>query len=239
MFVVRRIDGRPAEDPGDDGRLFEVEVGDVLAEEEIGRGLDAVGAVTEEEVVAVELEDLLLGVELLDLARQVELLELAAEADLPVEEERAGQLLRDRAAALGPLAAEDLEHVGPDGPEDAAHVDAAVAEEARVLRRDDGVDEGLGDLVVGDLDASLLGELLDRPAVGGIDRRDELGPEGVDVGDLGQVVLDGDIGAGDRAQADGQAGQDEDEQGAQDGAALEFLDLELQAGDLHGVNTPS
>ena len=235
LVRVGRIDGRPAEDPGDDGRFLEVEVADVLAEEEIGRGLDAEGAVAEEEVVAVELEDLLLGVELLDLARQVELLELAAEADLAVEEEVAGQLLGDRAAALGPLAAQDLEHVGPDGPEDAAHVDAAVVEEVRVLRGDDGVDQGLGDLVVGDLDASLLGELLDRLAVGGVDRRDELGPEGVDVGDVGQIVLDGDIGPGERAQADGQAGEEEDQEGAEDRAALELLDLELQAGDLHGV----
>ena len=239
LVRVRGVDRRPPEDPGDDGRLLEVEVRDVLAEEVVGRRLDAVDAVAEEEVVAVELEDLFLGVELFDLARQIELLELAPEADLPVQEERAGQLLGDRAAALGPLAAEDLEHVGPDGPEDAAKVDAAVAEEARVLRRDDGVDEGLGDPVIGDLDAPLLGELLDRPAVRGVDRGDELGPEGVDIGDLGQVVLDGDIGAGQGPQADGQAGQDEDEERPEDRAFLELLDLDLEPRDVHGVNTSS
>ena len=84
-------------------------------------------------------------------------------------------------------------------------------------------------LVVADLDPPLLGELLDGLAVGGVDRGDELGPEGVDVGDLGQVVLDGDVGADEGAQADGQAGQNEDEKDAEDRALLEFLDLDFQA----------
>ena len=91
-----------------------------------------------------------------------------------------------------------------------------------------------GQPAVGDLDALLLGELLERLAVGGIDRGDELGPERVDVGDVRQVVLDGDVGAEERAQADGQAGQREDKEGAEDRALLEFVDLDLQAGDLHG-----
>ena len=48
-----------------------------------------------------------------------------------------------------------------------------MAEETGVLGGHDGVDEGLGEPVVCDLDAPLLGELLDRPAVGRVDGRDE------------------------------------------------------------------
>ena len=233
LVRIRGIKGRATEDAGDEGRFLEAEIGEVLAEKEIGRGLDAVSAVAQEKVVAVELEDLLLGIELLDLARKVELLELAAKADLPVEEEVPGQLLRDGAAALGATAAQDLEHVGPDGPQDTAQVHTTVAKEARVLGGHDRVDEGLGYPVVSDFDAPLLGEFLDRPAVGGVDRGDELGPERVDVGDLRQIVLDGDVGAGEGSQADGQSGQDGDEECTEYGALLEFTDLDLKGGDLH------
>ncbi len=237
-FVVGRIDRRAAEDAGDRGGLDEVEVLDVLAEEEIGRGLNAVSPVAEVEVVAVELEDLLFGVDLLDLPRDPELLELAPEADLPVEEYGAGQLLGDGAAALGPLAAQDLEHVGPEGPQNAPHIHAAVAEEAGVLGGHDGIDERPRQPAVRDLDALLLGEFLEQLAVGGVDRGDELGPEAVDIGDVRQVVLDGDIGAEDSAQPEGQPGQHQAENDLEDGLLVELLDLELQVRDLHGVFKP-
>ncbi len=195
LVLIGGVSGRALEDAGDHGRFLEVEVGDVLAEKEVGGRLDAVGSVTQEEVIAVELEDLFLGVELLDLAREVELLKLAPQADLAVEEERAGHLLGDRAPAFGTAAAEDLEDIGPDGPQDAADVDTAVLEEARILRGDDGVDEVLRQPVEGDFDALLLGELLDLRARDVVNGRDELGPEIVDVADVRQVVLDGDVDA--------------------------------------------
>ena len=71
-----------------------------LVEEGARRGLDAVGALAEVDLVEVHLEDLVLRVVALDLDRERDLLELARQRALVGEEQVAGELLGDRAAAL-------------------------------------------------------------------------------------------------------------------------------------------
>ncbi len=117
-------------------------------------------------------------------------------------------------APCGRLAADDPGQVVPEGPEDAPDVDARVAEEAVVLGGDDGLDEDIGDVGEGDLDAALLGELLDGPAVGGVDRRDELGLHRLELGDRGEVVLDGHVGPEEPAQDGRRAGEEEEKEDA-------------------------
>ena len=70
-----------------------------LAEVHPRRGLDAVGAVAEVHLVAVEREDLRLGVALLDLEGEHDLLDLPLERLLRLEEQLARELLRERAGA--------------------------------------------------------------------------------------------------------------------------------------------
>src|SRR5207247_8477793 len=82
--------------------------------------------------------DLVLGVVALDLDRQRDLLELAGEGALVGEEQVAGELLGDRAAALG---AAQVHEIGYGGPPDAPQIDAPVLIEAAVLGGDRGVDQ--------------------------------------------------------------------------------------------------
>src|SRR6185503_18992723 len=95
---------RDLEDAGDERRLFERELLVALVEVQPGRRLDAVGAVAEIHLVAVDREDLPLGVALLDLDGEDRLADLALErllirqAELILEVPR--QLLRERARPL-------------------------------------------------------------------------------------------------------------------------------------------
>src|SRR6516225_5644935 len=65
------------------------------------RGLDAVSALAEVDLVEVAFQDLILGQTPLNLHGQQHLRDLAAESLLVREEEIAGKLLGNRAAALG------------------------------------------------------------------------------------------------------------------------------------------
>ena len=69
--------------------------------------------------------------------------QLPAPAPLRAEVHRPGELLRDRAAALAKAAVPPVHH---GGAHDRAGVHAGVLEEAPVLRRHDGIDEGFRDL---------------------------------------------------------------------------------------------
>ncbi len=136
------------EQAGDQRRFLEVEILVRLVEVQPRRRLDAVGAVREVHLVAVDREDLLLGVSLLDLNREDDLLDLplqrfgkgfltlGGEAELVFQVAR--QLLRQGAGALRAAALDDV-----DRPRhgDAPDVDAEVAIEFRVLGRDDPLTE--------------------------------------------------------------------------------------------------
>ncbi len=137
-----------------------------LPEVVLRRGLDAVATVPHVDLVAVEAEDFLLGERLLDLHRQHHLLELPADRLLRLQEQRAGQLLRDGAA---PLRLPEVDDVRYDGARDPPRVDADVLIEMRVLRRDQGLEELLGDLVGPDDDALLGAELEQNLPVGAVD----------------------------------------------------------------------
>ena len=93
----------------------------------------AVAVLAEVDLVEVGLEDLLLAVVQLEQHRHAELGELALQRALGREEEVLHQLLRQRAAALEPVSADEAH----GGPGDAARVEAAVGVEIAVLGREE------------------------------------------------------------------------------------------------------
>jgi hypothetical protein len=139
---------RRADEAGHDRGLEEAEVLGPLAVELPRHGLDAEGPRAEGHAVEVQLEDLVLGELLLDEHGQDGFLGLPPDRTLRGQEQRARELLRDRATALREPAAADVARDGaaqPDG------VDAAVPIEAMVLDRDDRFAQGGRDLVQGDV----------------------------------------------------------------------------------------
>jgi hypothetical protein len=127
------VSGRILRQPREQRGLGQRELAHVLAEVRARRGLDAVGAVPVVDLVEVHLEDLGLRVHLLDAERDHQLLELAVERALVRQEQVAGELLRDRRAALRRV---EAEQVRDRGAQDAAQVDAPVAVEVAVFRRE-------------------------------------------------------------------------------------------------------
>src|SRR5207245_5878654 len=156
----------------------------LLPEVELRRRLDAVPAVAHVDLVAVEGEDLVLGERLLDLQRQDHLLELAADRLLRLQEERAGELLRDGA---GPLGLPEPDDVRYDRAGDAAEVNPHVLVEARVFRGDQRVEESLRDLIEADDNPLLGAELVEDLAVGSVDRGDDVRLPVLKLADLGDV----------------------------------------------------
>ncbi len=144
-----------------------------LVEIEARGGFDAVCAVPQVHLVAVDREDLFLRVPLFNLDGEDDLLDLPLQGFLLRQPELffqiARELLRQRAGALR---AAPLEDVGGGRGEDAPDVDADVPIELGVLGGDDGLPEQGVDVVVADDDPALRGELADDLAVGGIDARD-------------------------------------------------------------------
>jgi hypothetical protein len=79
LVVDRVVAARRLDDAREQRRLLDLQVLGVLGEVALGRGLDAVGLLSEEGDVQVVLEDLLLAELLLDLDRVLQLADLAAE----------------------------------------------------------------------------------------------------------------------------------------------------------------
>ena len=164
---------RRLENARDERRFLERQLLVRLVEVEPRRRLDAVRAVAEVHLVAVDREDLFLRVALLDLDREDRLAHLALERLLLGEPELllqvARELLRERAR---PLRAPPLEDVGERGDEDAPDVHAEVPIEFGVLGGDDRLPQQRVDVVVADHDAPLRGELTDHLAAAGGDAGD-------------------------------------------------------------------
>ena len=116
-----------------------------LAEVDLRRRGEAVGALAEEDLVDVELEDLVLGQVGLDLPGEQDLAELAGDRLLAGQEEVAGDLHGDRAGALLGAGRE----VGERGARDAQIVDAAVLIEALVLGGQNGLFHDIRDVADG------------------------------------------------------------------------------------------
>ncbi len=115
------------------------------AEEPLGGRLHAVGALAEVHGVQVLLEDAVLGPLVVETERQRGFLDLAVQVALGVLEDPVlDQLLGDGRAALLDL---PRVHVGHEGPHHGLEVHTGVVVEGAVLGGDDGVDQGLRDLV--------------------------------------------------------------------------------------------
>ena len=125
------------------GALRERQLLHSLPEIDLGRGVDAVGALPEVDLIEVHLEDFVLGVGLLDPDREHDLLELSREGLLVREEEVPRKLLGDGAAALLRPPRHD---VGDEGPHEPNRVDSPVRVKAAVFDREDRLDERLRDI---------------------------------------------------------------------------------------------
>ena len=130
--------GRRFGNRGEEGGLGDGEFARVGVEEDLGGGVDAVGAGAEIGGVEVEFENLVLGQALLELDGEARLLGLAAEGLVGRQDEILHELLGDRGAALNRVAGADVLKQGAD---DGGIVDAVVGEEALVLDGDEGVDD--------------------------------------------------------------------------------------------------
>ena len=141
--------------PGNEGALHEVEFVDLLVEEVTGCNGDAPAVPANEELIGVELEDLVLGVVGLEAQGVDELHELGPEGALVPGKEVLRRLLAQRAPPLDDPARLDVLYGRPG---DGAQVEAGVAVEVPVLGRDQGIDEGPGDLGEGDIPTVLFME---------------------------------------------------------------------------------
>ena len=201
-LVLRALD-----DSGEQRGLGERDLADALAEVVPARGLDAVVAVAEIDLVGVHREDLVLGVAPLDLEGDEGFVDLARERLLRREEDRAGELLRERRAALGVATLLEVRHEGRDR---AAHVDAPVPEEVLVLGGHDRVADDRRDLGARNQDPPLDGVAGDRRAVARRDLGDDVRPVGRELRNAGNADEPGRDRAGDRAEeTDDEEGKDE------------------------------
>ena len=101
----------------------------------------------EVDLVQVHRQDLVLRVPLLDLDREEDLVDFPGERLLRRQEDQLRELLRDGGGALLEAAGGE---VAQRGSADADDVDAAVVVEARVLGREDRLDEDVGNLAARD-----------------------------------------------------------------------------------------
>ncbi len=207
---VRALPLGRLDDAGDERRFVQRQVLRSLVEVEPGGGFDAVRAVAEVDLIAVEREDLPLGVALLDLDGEEGLLDLPLPGLLVIEEQLAGQLLGEGAGAGQP----PLDDVFDRRHHDPRHDDAEVAIEIGVLGREDGLAQPRRDVLVLDHDPALRRELADDPPVGRVDAGDRVRRVVVQGGDLRQVARIGKQDPGDDPEH-----RRQDEEGDDQGAA--------------------
>ena len=126
-----------ANQPGDEGALRQRQVLCALGEEPARQRLHTVDAGTQIDAVEIELENLILGELLLEEQRDHGFLRLPGDRSLIRQKERACELLRDGAAALGALGGRGLHH----GAAETDRIDPHVQVEAVVLDGDDTIAE--------------------------------------------------------------------------------------------------
>ncbi len=124
-----------------------------LPEQVLRHGLDAVHPGAQVDAVQVELEDLFLGELRFDQQRDPALLDLAGEGLHVREEDRAGELLGQGAAALHPRPAADVAH---HRAAETDRIDSRMIVEAAILDRDDRVLQIDRDFVERDVMALLV-----------------------------------------------------------------------------------
>ncbi len=187
----------------------------MLGEVGLRRGLDAVGVVSEVDLVQVAREDPVFRVHVLELLGEAGLLDLPVEGDFLADVEVADKLLRDRGAALDDVAAL---HVLDRGADDALPVDSTVLVEAAVLDVDRRARDPVRHVVETDRLAVPLGR--DRPEHGSVGRVDEGIRADRDGLQRVQVAVVQDSGrARDRRSHEGRDGSDDDDEREEDGEA--------------------
>ena len=158
--------GRP-DDSGQIGGLGQSQLAGIDPEVGAGRSLNAVGPPTPVDGVEVALQDFLFGQFTLELDRQHRLAELALPGALGGEIGVLDVLLGDGGSTL-PHAL--VAQVGGEGPNHGQGVNTRMHEELTILGGQQGQDEHLGDVVVGDPDpvdpARQLGDGIVATAVG-------------------------------------------------------------------------
>jgi len=158
----RIVERRRSRQTGDQRGLRQRELAGALVEIHLRGRADAVRALAEEDPVQVERQDLFLAELALEPQREEHLLQLAPQRALGGEDGVAGELHRDRAAALAHAARRQVALGSAQQP---LPVHARVPEEAIVLRREEGIDDLGRDLLPLHRDAPLLADLCDELAV--------------------------------------------------------------------------
>ena len=154
-------------------RFRERELRKTLAVVHLGRCGEAIGAVSEEDLVDVQHQDFFFREFALDFEREQYFLEFARIGFFRTQEIVARHLHGDGATAL---AGAPGAQVVPGGARDAEEVHALVIEERMILGRQNGMHQLIRDLLDGDRDAFLLAELGDEFAVRGVHPHRDLKP---------------------------------------------------------------
>ncbi len=158
---------RHANQTGDECRLGQRQFGGALAEDVARHGLDAIDRSAEVDAVEVQLQNLRLGQTLFDHHRENSLFAFSQKIARSRQKKRAGELLRERAAAF--LEAPGT-HIARDGAPDGDRVDAQMAVEAVIFDGDNRVAEIGGNAVQRNIAAMLL-ERKPRSAVRPVEHR--------------------------------------------------------------------
>jgi hypothetical protein len=177
LLRALRVDDRVVQrrrlgQPGEHRALRERQLADGLVVVDLRSGAEAVGALSEVDLVEIQLQDLVLGQAVLDLEREQRLVQLSRERLFRGEKEVARHLHGDRARALAAASRDD---VRVRRAHHADVVDPGVLVEALVLDRDDGVLQVGGDLGYGHHRAPFLAELADQHPVRRVDPQRNLG----------------------------------------------------------------
>ena len=135
---------------------------DGLTEIDLCRRTDAIGAVTEIDLIQIELEDLIFAQQLLNADRQEHFLNLTHQRAFGAEEEVSRKLLRDGAR---PLRGVTREQRNAGRTEDPHRVNAVVLIEATVFCSNKGFDHFRRDLVERDRNTTFLTILRDELAI--------------------------------------------------------------------------
>ena len=158
----RAVNGGRARQAREKGGLGKSEIHGFFTEVNAGRGLNAVGTVAVVNLVQIHIQDFALIEAPLDPDGEDGLPQFPANGLFRGEEERLGELLRDRAPPLDDVSHND---VLQRGPENAEHVDARMFEKPRVLGRKSGLNHHAGDLCQGKKEPALDEKLLEEFSV--------------------------------------------------------------------------
>ncbi len=169
---------------GQQGGFVQSQVAGMLAEVELGPGLEAIDAVSQEYLVGVQREDLRLGKAALDLDGEHDLFDFAAEGALLGEKQIARKLHGDGGSALGAASGTEIA-IG--GSQHAPEVNPPVTVEVLVLGGEHGITQDFGEIVVRIDDAALQGEGCDHVSLVVVEFGDGAGTEGLELAHLGQV----------------------------------------------------